>query len=395
MPEVDERLIALQGLIHRNSDLEQLEALAGRFNPFTAMGWTRQEIRHSAFLRWFLDPQASHGLGVYPLRAFLKEVLASRGVVGSPTVFDAEIWDLAASAVLTEWQRIDVLIRNDEERFVIVVENKLHSSEHSGQLKRYRELVSGTFGDYAQAYVYLTPSGDPPTDELYEPLAYSAIADLVDRVVDARRLQLSDEVRTFLEQYAELVRRYIVEDSEIQELCRRLYEKHRVAFDLIYEHRPDRALEVSEALQRTIASRADLTPDQSSKTYIRFSTPVLDRFPRIADGWTKSGRLILFEFENSRDEIALKLVLGPGPDDVRARIRDGIVAQAKVFNRAGRRFGTQWWSFHRMAWLPRKSYLEKPIDEMEAELAAKLATFVEQDLPSLEAGLELLLENVR
>ena len=45
---------ALRTFIGDNDDLEQLETLLDRFNMFEALGLVRQEIRHSAFLRWLL-----------------------------------------------------------------------------------------------------------------------------------------------------------------------------------------------------------------------------------------------------------------------------------------------------------------------------------------------------
>ena len=57
MSEGEVTLRALERLIRNNPDLEGLETTAGQFNPFVAMGWTRQEVRHSAFLRWVLDPE--------------------------------------------------------------------------------------------------------------------------------------------------------------------------------------------------------------------------------------------------------------------------------------------------------------------------------------------------
>lgn len=334
-------------------------------------------------------------MGAYPLRAFLKEVLShGRPNSDSPTVFDADTWDISGSVVVTEWRRIDLLIRNDEERFVVVVENKVDSGEHNEQLARYRGIIDSAFRDYTKAFVYLTPAGDPPSDEAYLPLDYSTVADLVSRTVDRKRLQLSDEVRTFLEQYAELVRRHIVEDSEIQELCRRLYEKHRIAFDLVYEHRPDRALEVSQALRDALAAQPGLVPEHTSKAYVRFSTPILDRFPRIAEGWTKSGRLVLFEFENYNEKVVLRLVLGPGPEAARSLFREHVSEQDDVFNRAKKKSGVKWWCFHRLSWLSKKPYVELPQEELAAHLSEKLTNFVERDLPALEGVLGSVAEVV-
>ena len=60
---VKEPRISLEQFVYDNPKLERLEATLDDFNPFEALGWTRQELRHSAFLRWILDPTETHGLG--------------------------------------------------------------------------------------------------------------------------------------------------------------------------------------------------------------------------------------------------------------------------------------------------------------------------------------------
>ena len=45
-----------------NRDLERLEVLLDRFNILEALGVVRQELRHSDFLRFLLDPRNPHGL---------------------------------------------------------------------------------------------------------------------------------------------------------------------------------------------------------------------------------------------------------------------------------------------------------------------------------------------
>ena len=58
---------ALEEFVVDNDELLELEAQIGRFNVFDALGIVRAEIRHSAFLRWLLDPSESHGLGTMVL----------------------------------------------------------------------------------------------------------------------------------------------------------------------------------------------------------------------------------------------------------------------------------------------------------------------------------------
>lgn len=62
---------ALEDFVVHNEALHDLETRIGRFNIFDALRATRDELKHSNFLAWLLDPAESHGQG--PL--FLKVVL--------------------------------------------------------------------------------------------------------------------------------------------------------------------------------------------------------------------------------------------------------------------------------------------------------------------------------
>ena len=324
---------ALEQFVYDNPDLERLEAIIDDFNPFQAMGWTRQEARHSAFLRWLLDPQETHGLGSYFLRVFAKQV-AHRSIglhPDVPSVFDVDSWSLDHTEVLQEWNNIDLFIKDDSDKFVFIVENKVDSTEHSSQLQRYRLLVERQFPRHKKLYAFLTIGGVKASDYHYVSVDYSEIATLVAETVKRRGEQLNPEVHTFLSQYVEMIRRNIVEDSEVQEICRRIYEKHRRALDILFEYRPDKASEVTAMLRELVSEHENLEEDHSTKAYVRFIPRELDFLPRVSDGWTSSRRILLFEIENYRSKISCGLILGPGPQEMRTRIYEVVQQHPDVF----------------------------------------------------------------
>ena len=67
---MDERAL-LDAFVVDNAELERLESLLAQFNILEVLGVVRQELRHSDFLAFLLDPSANHGLG----DAFLKQLL--------------------------------------------------------------------------------------------------------------------------------------------------------------------------------------------------------------------------------------------------------------------------------------------------------------------------------
>jgi hypothetical protein len=58
---VTEQLAALTAFCVDNPELDQLEAMLAEFNLFEAAGLTNQEIRHSRFLSFLLDPKGAQG----------------------------------------------------------------------------------------------------------------------------------------------------------------------------------------------------------------------------------------------------------------------------------------------------------------------------------------------
>src|SRR5687768_14365467 len=126
---------ALEQLVVDNPDLERLEALSAQFNIFEAIGAVRQELRHSDFLAFLLDPRQTHGLGDHFLRLLLQRALrANPGTQASVTPIDLDLWSLVQAVVLREWQNIDILVLDERNRVAVVFENKIFSGEHSDQL---------------------------------------------------------------------------------------------------------------------------------------------------------------------------------------------------------------------------------------------------------------------
>ena len=210
------------------------------------MRWTRQEVRHSTFLSWLLNPRETHGLGSYCLRTFLKRIAHYTAASSTtPSVIEIDSWNLDGAVVTTEWRGVDILVQDDTNRFVAVFENKIDSGEHSDQLRRYRADVEVHFPQHKRLFSYLTIEGDPPTGYIRRGIEIAQF--IQDTSVEGvSRSAQRPGTRT----YAEMVRRHIVEDSEIQQLCRAIYAKHQKALDPIFEHWPDRAGQVSEIWKR-------------------------------------------------------------------------------------------------------------------------------------------------
>ncbi len=376
----------LEAFVVENRDLERLEALLAEFNIFEAIGAVRQELRHSDFLSFLLDPSQNHGLGDAFLKRFLKHVVI-RAADSPVSAVEIDVADMQHAVVMREWRNIDILVRDDENRLVCAIENKLGSREHSGQLSRYHDVVTREFPDYRALFIYLTPEGDVPSDEAYIPMSYGEIADLVDIVREVHESTLGADVSTLMKHYTAMLRRHIVSDSEIAELCRRIYRRHKQALDLIFEYRPDLQLEIAEFLDRLIeeAREDGLVPDHSSKRYPRFPLTEWDDNPALltGEGWTPSGRLLLFEFGNKPDRLTLYLLIGPGPDVIRRKLHETALQHPKVFRGAGKRLYSKWTMIYKRPFLRRADYEDPDFETLTEKIRKEWAKFLADDLPAI------------
>jgi len=133
----------LESFVVNNFELEKLEEILAQFNLFDAIGAVRVELRHSDFLSFLLDPNATHGLADAFLQRLLQTVILNAGekALGINPI-DLDVWDLNDTLVLREWENIDILLLNTTCKFVVAIENKVLAKEHSSQLRRYRETLA-------------------------------------------------------------------------------------------------------------------------------------------------------------------------------------------------------------------------------------------------------------
>ncbi len=322
---VAEQRHALESFLLDNPDLERLESLLDQFNIFEAIGVIRQEMRHSDFLAFLLAPDQNHGLGDAFARRLLQRAVLSADDPSLPiSAIELDVWNLGQLRVLREWHNIDLLLVDDLNRLAVVIENKISTGEHSNQLARYWKDVTEHYPQHSTLGIYLTPDGSPPTHQSYIPVSYSLVSEVIQRLVESRASTLGEAVRTLMEHYAQMLRRHVVTDSDIARLCRQIYHKHRRALDLIYEHRPDREADIAEMIERLLRAFPELILDRSSKSRLRFLPRDWDsQTLKVAQDWTRTGRVLLMELWNDPGRLQLRLQLGPSIDEeTRRRVYD-------------------------------------------------------------------------
>lgn len=326
--------------------LDQLESRVNEFNAFETLGLVSTEIRHSNMLGWLMSPKENHGLGDLFLKKLIQEIFyyhqhsfqnAKLGLI------DISLMDYSSFQVRREYRNMDLLLQSEAQNIVIAIENKIWSKESSHQLKDYFTKVQQEFPTYHQIFLFLTPSGERPSNELeWISISYEYVLEALEKSLILKKDQLTPSVEFFIKQYEEILRRYVVGDKELERICRDIYFKHRKALDLIIQYKPDVFSDIATSLQEKLRTYPNIRMDSSNKTYIRFSTDKIERLIENKGSWTDSGRILLFEIQNRNGKVMMKAIIGPGDNSIRQKIYDTVRIAPKIFNGAQRKLGPQY-----------------------------------------------------
>lgn len=309
----DEKLKLLYDNLLKDEDFDRLDLGLKNPNIFQILKISRNEIRHSNFLSWLLDPNQSHKLGDIFLKRFLREVFSSDKFRGIDQV-DVEGMDLSSVEVQREWKNIDVLIKL--ESAVVCVENKVLSKEHSNQLKRYKEIIETQFPHHKQTFVYLTPEGvsSESESETYEPISYEFIVNTLERIISVYGESLNEQVGNYIKDYITIIKRELMGTDNLTELSKKIYQNHKELFDFIIERKPDVLDEIRGVFNRLLEERGWIL-GSPGKSYLRFTTPIISELTYIntnSNGW-RNKESFLFEFvlNPSKNRMNLKTVISP------------------------------------------------------------------------------------
>jgi hypothetical protein len=394
-------LQALERFVADNDDLIALEEQLERFNIFDALGIVRHEIRHSNYLAWLLSPTESHGQGDLFLNAVLMDILRkTRQQEKSPPISPVELdgADLQSTEIRREWRNIDMLIRCESLGFVIVIENKVGSGEHSNQLQRYESIVTREFPKSRKLFVFLTPSGEDASEPDWVRYSYADLHGVLTRALKSNAGAVGGDVAVFLRHYLSLIGSRFMENEDIQRLCRQIYINHRQALDLIWE----RVGTPSSALVSRI--QAWMTERQEDWLIVTVKQGEVEFIPK---AWEKMlppiGKRRSFPLEQwltlrlsvSDTRLRLNVVICPTTDlAIRKRVMDRLVKSKEEFGFATffKRPSEDWTRLLSEDVCPLSEDSDDDLDVVMDKAAKRLAAFSRQTA-SLPAAMKELLSS--
>ncbi|MBV7439975.1 PD-(D/E)XK nuclease family protein [Weeksellaceae bacterium TAE3-ERU29] len=122
---------------------------------FEFLSIANQERIHSQIISWFFSDNFKEVQNIDKINLIKK-------------LFNIECSHI--EYVITEYKNIDIIIKTDS--CVIILENKLKSSQYLGQLNKYREIAEKDFQNIDKKYFYLTLINEPPSEINWQNVTY-------------------------------------------------------------------------------------------------------------------------------------------------------------------------------------------------------------------------------
>ncbi len=141
------------------------------------------ELVHSNFLAWLLDPKENHGLGSQFLEKFL-DLLAPKIIKHGSSLPRIPPQDVFVEReISSDTSRLDIRLMDVKGLFHCTIENKIFSSEGDDQTNRlYRDFHK--ICPY-EIFVFLTLSGkEKPANDNFISLTYSELAPIFSELLD-------------------------------------------------------------------------------------------------------------------------------------------------------------------------------------------------------------------
>lgn len=326
------KITKLEKLRH-GEQFRELDALTNVFCPFEAIGMVRQEIRHSNFLSYIMDPNRPHSFGSDFLLGFLK-IIADENI-------DTDSLILKDARILREWRNIDILIElpssSDVKSLVVAVELKIDAVESDAQLSKYKDIIEREYSSdkWDHSFVFLTKDGHSAREENQQHWSAVNLETVIagfEKIAETN----SFEGQSFdlAQSYFKMLRRHILPNKELEKLVSDIWKDHKEALGILCEHRPDylgsiyKELKSRNMAEKFSESGFTICEEKSGIRMIRFYVEAWEdeKLKNANCNWSDAKRILLIEMGSwNKNEIRIALMIGPSDGgDIRDRLIKGL-----------------------------------------------------------------------
>lgn len=256
-----------------------------KYNVFDILNINRQELRHSDFLAFLMNPIRSGEIGRQFLHNFLTLLSKDYPELGLD-FFNMFYCDFEKVIVKREYKQIDILLdvklSNSEKKYIIAIENKIDSGEQfydnkdvMGQLVKYKNIVDSEYNNHIPIYLFLSPDKRLPSDNNWIAIDYN----LIYSALCMLKLDNADStIKTLIQDYKKMLRGLfeMENDAELREIALKIYSADKDIFDFIFENRPNRINISAKIIRKYLKSvgfvRFDIDKSKRQNTNIVFTT---------------------------------------------------------------------------------------------------------------------------
>ena len=199
--EINEKILGM----YNDNTYQGLKAYYDKTTIFNVLGVERSETKHSAFLCWLLNANASHGLGDEPMKKLLRLYATKMDTDDSFRImlmtgnYELELTDIVTEKSTSDElegksgkgkkkDRMDVWATfslkesaGNDQSLALVIENKIYSGEGTEQTERYHQYVTSVCDERMRPIeIFLTPVGaKAPSCKEFVHINYQELLDSV------------------------------------------------------------------------------------------------------------------------------------------------------------------------------------------------------------------------
>lgn len=253
-------------------------------NIFSIFKHEGHEDANSNILAWLLDANEKHGLKEAFIMALIEKLNEGQDdAQGREHHIDSTAFN--KSNVYREYaftdedkkaRRIDILIKTENSTNILVIENKIYSSEHTGQLLAYMNHIKKVYGEKsAVTFVKLSPCGDLPSQDISETRGEDgwkvlSYADILSCLLQMQQKTMPLDTRTIISNYIDYLRFSLCVDKKIMDVVK----------DTDVETRETAKERLREDIGAVLPKKNINThlEEKSGVYYLRFTTPQIDTY---------------------------------------------------------------------------------------------------------------------
>ncbi len=233
----------IEKLIYGDFQFEKVkEYISGRKQHlFKIISRETDELTFSGTLRYFLDPNESHGAGPEFLRQFLHLAVLKKS--NSSSRLQIEQLPLDQAFVYREldlgpdYGRADLIVSIAHSLYLFI-EVKLYAPEGRQQTPNYAKYLKCSVKGHYDFVIpcFLTPDGYKPKSKKFIPISFSDLRRHFDKVRES--FVFAGRTELLVNDFMEWLRQMEPINEELKAICRTVYRTHQEAIDLIAYYGP-------------------------------------------------------------------------------------------------------------------------------------------------------------